>query len=268
MIEILYQLDPEEWTLWDYSGSFTQSIRSYDIGACREAIAMKYYGTVPHVNVRVNYLDEMPVEQIKDLWKVHSKNLQRAGIVGRVAIEITKNDDRTQPENRVHYHIAVKNYLVKKDRKTKEYTQTPAKKPVEMMRLVKEVFLKTMSKKSIQVTHKRINNWDRAVWYFVKYRMRSNYLFRSGLGLHKFYTINKKLWWTDKDGLQRQQGIIKEEMQQYAQKRTDLLKGQVNFMLDFLVCDGKERACRRYVIRRVKFWVHMRLNITKEKEEK
>ena len=139
---------------------------------------------------------------------------------------------------------------------------TPPKKPAEMMQFVKEIFLRTMSKDSIQVTHKIIDNWvGKDVWYFVKYRKRCNYLFRSGLGLHKFYTINRGLCWTDQDGLQRQRKEIKKEIQQYAQNKTDILKGQVNFMLDFLVCDKKkypQAFHQRYVIRRVKIWVYAR----------
>ena len=259
MTEILYQLNPREKTQWDYSGSFTQSIRSYDIGASRELIAMKHYATIPSINIRVNYLDEMPVKQIKDLWKEHSKNLRSAGIVGRVAIEITKNERRTQPVNRVHYHLAVKDYLVKKNRITKKYTETPAIESIEMMWLVKEVFLQTMSEDSIHVTHKMITDWvNKDVWYFVKYRMRSNYLFRSGLWLQKFYTINEALWWTDKDGLQRQRKQIKELMQQYAKIKTATMEGQVNFMLGVLDDIGKDYpkvAYRHYVIDKINEWV-------------
>jgi hypothetical protein len=157
MIERLYQEHPAEQTEWDNSGSFTQSTRSYDIGAVREAIAMLHYGTVPSINIRVNYLVEMPVSQIKDLWREHSKNLQRAGIIARVAIEHTKDAWRRYPVNRVHYHIAMTDYLVIRDRLTKQYIKTTAKKPEELMKLVKNEFLKVMSEDSIMVTHKPIS---------------------------------------------------------------------------------------------------------------
>lgn len=72
-----------------------------------------------------------------------------------------------------------------------------------------------MPPKSFRVTCKPIKDWkNKDVWYFVKYRIWSNYLFRPNLGLQKFYFIGD--WWVDKDGTSSTRELIEEQMQLYA----------------------------------------------------
>jgi len=208
MIERLYQLNPPEMTAWDKSGSFTLSRRSYNIGAMHEAIALLINGTVPNYNIRLNYRIEMPVKRIRELWKLHSRRLEREGIVARVAMEVTKNQWRTRPVNRPHYHIAC----------------CDDRKPSELIKLVKDICLKEMPKGAFMVTHKRIVDWSVAVWYFVKYRKRNNYLFRTGLGLQKFYTISRKSWWTYNDGTPRTKASIIDEMVDFNNRKHRLTR--------------------------------------------
>ena len=141
----------------------------------------------------------MPAKEIAALWKKHSRRLERAGIIGRVALEITKNKRRTRPTNRVHHHLAVQD------------TRTPA----ELRAIVRGVCLCEMPKRSFRVTCKPIIDWaDKGVWYFVKYRMLSNYLFQPNLPLQKFYFVGK--WWTNKDGTPTTREAIEEQIQLYA----------------------------------------------------
>ena len=200
MIEKLYQKSPKDETIWDNYGSFTLSRRSYDLSAKHEAVVLLRNGTVPNYTITLKYLVKMSASQIAELWSKHSDRLQRAGIVGRVAIEITKNKRRTRPVNRVHYHLAVQ------DTRTSD----------ELIELVECVCLCEMPASSFQVHCKPIDNWQKRVWYFVKYKRPDNYLFRPNLPLQKFYTINKKKWWTYPDGRPRTRASIEYQIQLFA----------------------------------------------------
>ena len=198
MIERLFQLSADTGTKSD-PPSFTFTRESYDKAARHEAIVLLLNGRVPDYNVRLNYRVEMPAKEIAALWRKHSRRLERAGIVARVAIEITKNKRRTRPVNRVHYHLAVQD------------TRTPA----ELRAIVRNVCRCEMPPKSFRVTCKAITDWkNRDVWYFVKYRVWSNYLFKPNLPLQKFYFIGD--WWTHKDGTLGTRESIEEQIQLYA----------------------------------------------------
>ena len=198
MIELLYQPSPRRGNKFD-PPSFTRSRASYNKAAKREAVVLLLNGRVPDYNIRLNYLVEMPAKQIADLWREHSARLRRAGIVARVAIEITKDKRRRKAVNRVHYHLAVQD------------TRTPA----ELRAIVRNVCRCEMKLGSFRVTCKPITDWqNKDVWYFVKYKKRSNYLFRPHLPLQKFYTVGK--WWVNKDGTPSTRGSIEKQMQQYA----------------------------------------------------
>ena len=198
MIEILYQEHPREATSWRLARSYTLSRLSYNLAAKREAVALLVNGRVPNYVITLNYLEEMPVSRIKYLWSKHSRRLLRAGITGRVAIEITKDQRRRHPLNRVHYHIIVQD----------------SRTPQQLRQVVKEVCMCEMLPDTFKVKCKPIDNWRGSVWYFVKYRVARNYMFRSKLGLKKFYTIGN--WWTNKDGTVTTKESILNEMQRYA----------------------------------------------------
>ena len=198
MTERLYQISPDIGYESD-PPSYTFSRASYDKATRHEAMILLLNGSVPDYNIRLNYLVEMSAKEIAALWRKHSRRLERAGIIARVAIEITKNKRRTRPVNRVHYHLAVQD----------------TRPPAELRAIVRGVCLCEMSKRSFMVTSKPITDWEnRDVWYFVKYMKWSNYLFRPNLPLQKFYTVGK--WWTDKDGTSRTRESIEEQMQLYA----------------------------------------------------
>jgi len=213
MIERLYQEHPREQTKWN-PRSYTVSRRSYDLAAKREAMVLLLNGRVPNYVITLKYLVEMPVSQIKKLWSLHSRRLRLAGITGRAAIEITRDNRRQRPTNRVHYHIVVQD------------TRTRA----ELRKLVKGVCLCAMPPGSFQVHCKPIDDWKNFVWYFVKYRMRSNYPFRSRLGLSKFYTIGG--WWANRDGTPRTRESIEEEMKRYAIARLRLKRSEEFIEID------------------------------------
>ena len=206
--KLLYQPSPNQGDKFD-PPSFTYSRVSYDKAARHEAVALLLNGRVPNYNIRLNYRVEMSAQQIADLWQKHSSRLKRAGIIARVAIEITKNRWRTKAVNRVHYHIAVQ------DERT----------PAQLRALVRSVCLCEMKPGSFRVTCKPITNWEKKdVWYFVKYKKLSNYLFKPGLPLHKFYVINQKQWWTNKDGTPRTRESIEKQIQRYANVKLRLKK--------------------------------------------
>ena len=84
MIELLYQPSPKQGNKFD-PPSFTNSRIGYDKAARHEAVALLINGRVPNYNIRLNYLVEMPAQEIADLWQKHSSRLKRAGIIARVA---------------------------------------------------------------------------------------------------------------------------------------------------------------------------------------
>ena len=213
MIELLFQPSPRRGNKFDLP-SFTTSRMSYDKAAKHEAVVLLLNGRVPDYNIRLNYRVEMPAKQIADLWEKHSDRLKRAGIIARVAIEITKDRWRRRAENRVHYHIAVQD------------TRTPD----ELRAIVRSVCRCEMKSGSFRVTCKPITDWaNKDVWYFVKYKKWSNYLFRPHLPLQKFYTINRTKWWTNKDGTPRTKGSIEKQMQQYAAAKRHLKEMERSF---------------------------------------
>ena len=207
MIEQLYQTAPRRGNK-NQPASFTLSRASYDKAAKSEAVALLLNGRVPNYVITLKYQVEMSAKQIRELWSLHSRRLRLAGIIGRVALEITKDKRRQRPVNRVHYHIVVQD------------TRTPA----ELRALFREVCRCAMPMNSFSVTCLPIDNWFRSVWYFVKYKRLDNYPFRANLGLQKFYTIGK--WWVDQDGTPRTRASIEEDIQHYARAKKQLKQSE------------------------------------------
>ena len=180
---LLYQKHPRKACKYP-SRSKTASLQSYRLDALHEYGKLRTNGTIPNHIIQLNYLTELPKRDIQALWRKHARRLNRAGIVARVAIEITTDKRRQRPVNRVHYHF------VAKDDRT----------PEEMQELFEAVCGLEMPPSDFKVHVfpfiEELGGWKGYISYFVKLRNKKgkvNILFRKR-GLRKYYTINEKKW--------------------------------------------------------------------------
>jgi len=173
---------PEIGLLYQARPSRARSERSH-LEALHEYGRLMVNGTIPNHIIQVNYLTEMPKEQIQALWKRQSRRLRNKGVVAKVAVEITKDEWRQRPVNRVHYHF------VAKDNRTAE----------EMQELFECVYERAMPCADFVVHVRQFDEaqggWKKYIEYFLKLWEEDNYLFRKG-GLRRFYTINEWKWWS------------------------------------------------------------------------
>lgn len=205
----LFQENPRKKSKWPGLHSKTESLESYRRAAEHERNILELNGTIPNHIVHLNYKAEFSVEEIKALWRSHSRRLRDNGVIARVAIEITKDKRRRHPENRVHYHIAVK------DDRTRD----------ELKELFVAVCQCEMSPSDFKVHvfpfEEIKGGWKGYIAYFVKLARRDegnvNYLFKSNLRLWKYYTIGQ--WWTYPDGRPRLRGSIEEEASRLKRER-------------------------------------------------
>ena len=202
---LLYQISPRQGSKIERP-SKTGSIESFRKDAKREYMRLKLNGTIPNHIVQVNYLNELSDEEIQALWEKHRPRLTKAGIVGRVALEITT--DGRKPVNRVHYHLVIK-----------DHTRTHA----ELKELIVSVFQCEMPPTTFKVNvfsfDEQKGGWKGYIAYFVKLRdpKKKNVLFEKGLVIRRYYTINRKKWWTYPDGrTHRPLADIDKEIERYA----------------------------------------------------
>ena len=206
-IELLYQICPQKGDRRSVR-SKTASLKSYQLDAQHEYGKLKVNGTIPNHIIQVNYLTELSKEKIQELWRQHSRRLRRAGIVARVAVEITRDKQRQRPVNRVHYH-----FVAKDDRTADEME--------ELFETVCQIEMPlTDFKVHVFSFKEELGGWEKFIEYFLKLWEDDNILLRKR-GLRKYYTINAEQWWTYPDGTPRTIESIKKEMQQYkiAKKR-------------------------------------------------
>jgi len=201
----LFQPSPRRKSQYPRVKSKTESLESYRLDALHEYGKLKVNGTIPNHIVQVNYKTEMSVEEIRELWRKHSNRLRRAGVVARVAMEITRNKWRQRPVNKVHYHF------VAKDDRT----------PDEIEELFKAVLRMEMDQSTFKIHVFPFNEkhgWKGYIAYFVKFRNKDGkdpILFTKGLRMRKYFTINESKWWTHPDGTPRTMQSIKKQMQRY-----------------------------------------------------
>ena len=196
--------------------SKTESRESYRLDAIREYGRLKVNGTKPNHIVQLNYLTELSVEEIQALWRKHRRRLHAKGIIARVTIEITKDEWRQRPVNRIHYHFVVKDHSRTRDELT-ELIETVCQCEMALDDFKVNVF---------QFDEKK-GGWKGYIAYFVKLRdpENENILFEKGLGLRKYYTIGQ--WWTDKDGITPLTlSDINKKMRRYAIARSRLKKSE------------------------------------------
>jgi len=217
-VETLYQIKPQEKSRHPYSKSKTESIESFLRAAKHEAGRLLENGTEPNHIIQVNYKIELPVKEIKELWRKHSRRLRSAGIVAHATVEITKYKRTQWATNKVHYH-----FVVKDDRT-----------PGELEELFEGLCRLSMNQFDFKVGVRPFNEkkggWKGYIAYHVKYRNKKgkkNYLFKRGLRLRKYFIINKKKWWTYPDGITpRTLPSIKKQMKRYMKIKTRLKKSE------------------------------------------
>jgi len=215
-IEILYQEFPKQKSRlppgWK---SKTESKESFRKEASHELGRLLVNGTIPDHIVQVNYLAEFSVKDIKNLWQKHSRRLRDAGIVARVTMEITKDEWRQRPVNRVHYHF------VAKDKRTR----------VELKTLFERIYQSEMKPSDFKVGVFPFNEarggWKGYIRYFVKLYNNDHYLFTRGLWLRQYFTINEEKFWTYPDcTTSRTLTSIEKQMQRYMITKHRLQKAE------------------------------------------
>jgi len=210
----LYQEHPRQKSKYPGYKSKTESLESFRLDAISEWGSLHVNGTIPNHIVQLNYLSELSVEEIQALWKKHSRRLYRAGIVARVAIEITKGRWKQRPANKVHYHFVVKDHTRTRD---------------ELKELFIAVCMCEMKKSAFVVNvfpfDEDKGGWEGYMAYFVKLKGKDeNILFEEKLGLRKYFTIGK--WWTDEDGTPISVKDIKKKKQRYASTKAHLKRSE------------------------------------------
>ena len=177
MAKKLYQEHPRQKSKYPGYKSKTESLESFRLDAISEWGSLMVNGTIPNHIVQLNYLTELTVEEIQALWAKHSRRLYRAGIVARVAIEITKDRWKQRPANRVHYHFVVKDHTRTRD---------------ELKELFTAVYLCEMPASDFVVNvfpfDEDKGGWEGYIAYFVKLKDKEgeNILFAKKLRLRKF----------------------------------------------------------------------------------
>jgi hypothetical protein len=191
---------------------------------------LKVNGTIPNHIIQLNYNTVLSKGAIQELWRKHSRRLRGAGIVARVAIEITRDKWRQRPINKVHYH-----FVVKDDRT-----------PDELEELFEAVCCREMDRSTFKVHvfpfKEELGGWLGYIAYFVKLRNKDKKpILLKKRGLRKYYTINEELWWTYPDGTPRTIGSIKEQMQQYKIAKKQLKQTERLFEVKKHQPAGKEK---------------------------
>ena len=218
-VKLLYQERPRNKSRFPRSRSKTESRESYHADALHEYGRLKVNGTIPNHIIQVNYKIELSKEEIQALWTKHSRRLRNAGIVARVAVEITKDEWRQRPINKVHYHF------VAKDDRTKD----------EMEAIFETLYESAMPRSAFKVHvlpfDEEQGGWEHYIEYFLKLWEDDNILLEKG-GLRRYYTINEAKWWTYSDGTPRSIRSIDKAIQEYAIAKKHLKKSERFFEIN------------------------------------
>jgi len=193
--------------------SKTESQESFRKDAILERRRLIQNGTIPNHIVQLNYLTELTEERIMKVWEKQSRVLEGKGIIARAALEITKDEWKQRPVNRIHYHIVVK-----------DHNRTHAELKELFVAVWQCAMLPSTFKVNVLPFDENKGGWKGFIDYFVKLRndddksdkKKENYLLAKGLSLRRYYTIGK--WWTYKDGTPRTLQSINKEIQFYAIK--------------------------------------------------
>jgi hypothetical protein len=210
-VKLLYQKRPRDRSRYPGYKSKTEPKESFHLDALHEYGRLKVNGTIPNHIIQVNYLTELTKEEIQELWRKHSGRLRRAGVVARVAVEITKDEWKQRPINQVHYH-----FVAKDDRSADE-----------MQELFETICRCAMDQSDFKVHvfpfDEELGGWENFIKYFVKLWDDDNILLEKR-GLRRYYTINKSKWWTHPDGTPRTMESIEEAIQHFASAKKQLKK--------------------------------------------
>jgi hypothetical protein len=205
--EMLHQPNPDKKSKNPYSKSKTEALDSFRRAALHDWGRLKVNGTIPNHIIQLNYLTVLSVKEIQELWRKHSRRLRNRGIVAAATIEITKYKRSQRATKKVHYQFVVK------DDRTKD----------ELEELFEAICKCEMDQSDFKIGvrkfDERLGGWKEYIAYFVKLRNKNgkkNHLFKRRLRLRKSFVINKKKWWTYRDGITpRTLTSIKKEMQRY-----------------------------------------------------
>jgi len=148
----------------------------------------------------------MPKEEIQALWKKQSRRLYNAGVVARVGLEITRDEWKQRPANKIHYHF------VARDDRT----------GAEMEELFEAIFRLELDQSDFKVHvfpfDEAEGGWEKYIEYFLKlWADDDSLIMLAKNGLRRYYTINEYKWWTFPDGrTHRPLWSIDEAVQLYA----------------------------------------------------
>ena len=177
-MEQLYQNNPfKKCTYTRYkSRSFTSSLESYQHGASKESLLLRWNKRLPMMSVIWHLTKVFSSEEIKSLRTKVFRYLKEHGIVAVASIELTCGKDG-RPNNTVHFH-----FLTDDQRSIKEIRQL-FNTACEQQGLVR--------RKDFWISCQTLPDADRYFDYFTKRNCDDVILFSKGTGLQKFYQIGK-----------------------------------------------------------------------------
>lgn len=168
--------------------SFTDSLESYNNGATRETMLLRWNKRLPTYEIVLHFLKVLSVQEIKSLRTRIFRYLKEHGIEAIASIELTRDASR-KPNNTVHFHILTS------DQRSKSTLRRMLGRACSNQRLVRG--------KDYWFSVRTIPKPDRYFEYFTKRNRKDVILFKRGLRIQKFYEIGhwfykpKKQIWQD-----------------------------------------------------------------------
>ena len=175
-MEQLYQDDPRIVSTYTRhkNRSLTNSLESYQNGACKQTSILRWNGRVPTKEIVIHFLDELSPEDIINHRTKVFRYIKEHGIEAVANLELTKGED-DKPNNTVHSHVLTD------DQRSED----------ELRELFNTACLRSgLASKNFRVDFRLLWNGYTYFKYFTKYDYIDKViLFQVGTGLQKFYEI-------------------------------------------------------------------------------
>ena len=185
-MQLLYQDNPKVISTYTRhkNRSFTDSLGSYQNGASKEILILRWNRRIPTIEVVLHFFNGYTAKEIIEYRKKIFRYLREHGLESAVSIELTRGADG-QPNNTVHFH-----FLLDDPRKEKE---------------IRELFHTAcrssgLNDKDFRIDYRELTNGYTYFNYFTKCGYSERViLFQKGTGIQKFYQVGK---WYQKSKIQ------------------------------------------------------------------
>ena len=180
-MEILYQENPFKNCTYTQcrNRSFTDCLESYQYGAHKESMILRWNHRLPTKELVLNFLQVLSPKEINDYLKMIFDYLKEHGIEAIANIEFTTRGKYKKPNNTVHSHM-----LTDDPRKIKDLIDLLIA-ACESIGLIKGTDFWISN-------HRELPDPDGYIDYFTKYGYSHKViLFKPKTGINKFYTIGK-----------------------------------------------------------------------------